>query len=88
MYSQEVTIENKTGLHARPASLFVKTASKFKSDIMVDKNSKTGNAKSIISILSLGIGKGSRVKITADGPDENEAVVSLVELVKTKFGEE
>lgn len=87
MYSQEVTIENKTGLHARPAYLFVQTAAKFKSDIMLGKDSKIGDAKSILSILSLGIGAGSRIIITADGLDENEEVNSLVELIKTKFGE-
>ena len=88
MYSQAVTIENKTGLHARPASLFVQAAAKFKSNITLEKGSKTGNAKSILSLLSLGVGQGSSLKITADGLDEVEAVKSLVELIKTKFGEE
>lgn len=88
MYSENVEVQNKTGLHARPAAIFVQTAAKFKSDITVEKDSKKVNAKSILSLLSAGISKGSTIKITAVGEDENQAVAALIELIKSKFGEE
>lgn len=87
MYSKDVIIENNTGLHARPASTFVVTASKFKANITVIKDPKKANAKSIMSILALGASKGSNITISAEGPDEEEAVSVLFDLVKSKFGE-
>lgn len=87
MISQNVTVTNQTGIHARPAALFISTAAKFKSEITVIKGAKRGNAKSLLSILSLGISKDSEITISAEGEDENEAVAKLVELVKSKFGE-
>ena len=88
MYSQKVTVENKTGLHARPASVFVQTASKFKSNITVQKDEKSINAKSILNIMTLGAVKGVEITISAEGPDEEAAVKTLVDLIKSKFGEE
>lgn len=88
MISQNVTVMNETGIHARPASIFVKTASQFKSNITVYKDNKSGSAKSIISILGLGITKGTEIKITADGEDEKEALAALVQLIESKFDEE
>ena len=88
MYSRNTVVENKTGLHARPASIFVATASRFKSDVSVEKASRKVNAKSIVSILSLGVSKGTDITITAEGPDEEEAVLTLVELIESRFGEE
>lgn len=88
MISKNVVVTNKTGIHARPASLFISTASKFKSDITIAKNGKTGSAKSIISLLGLAITKGSEITISADGADEKEAIDTLVKLVESKFGEE
>jgi phosphotransferase system HPr (HPr) family protein len=88
MYSQNVTVTNKTGLHARPAAVFVQTASKYKSNITLKKGDKTGSAKSILGVLSLGITKDSEITVIADGPDENEAVAKLIELINSKFGEE
>lgn len=85
---REVTLLNKTGLHARPAALFVQEASKYKSDIKVEKDGKQVNAKSIMGILSLGVSQGTRIKITANGEDEKEALEGLVKLVESKFGEE
>lgn len=83
-----VTIENSTGLHARPASKFIQTASKFKSEIFVIKDGNKINAKSIMGIMAAGISKGTEIIIEANGADEEEAVNSLVELVESKFGEE
>lgn len=88
MYTQNVVIENKTGLHSRPAVTFVKEASKFKSDVTIKKGDKIASAKSMINILALAISYGTEIVISAEGADEEIAVKELVRLVKTKFGEE
>ncbi|SNX54826.1 HPr family phosphocarrier protein [Thermoanaerobacterium sp. RBIITD] len=88
MTEKTVEIKNKTGLHARPAALFVQAASKFSSQIWVEKENKKVNAKSIMGIMSLGVAQGNTVKLIADGSDEQEAIKSLVELIDSKFGEE
>jgi phosphocarrier protein len=87
MISQNVIVTNQTGIHARPAALFISAASKFKANLTVTKNGKSGNAKSLLSLLSLGISKDSEITISAEGEDEKEAVAKLVELVDSKFGE-
>jgi len=87
MYKEEVVLKNETGLHARPASLFVKEASKFSSNIKVFKDGKEYNAKSIMGILSMGAGKGDAITIQAEGEDEKEAVKALVDLVNDNFNE-
>lgn len=87
MYSKDVNVENNTGMHARPASMFVTEAIKYKSNVTVTKNFKEANAKSIISILSLGVSKGDNITISAEGPDEGQAVSALFNLVKSRFGE-
>ncbi|MDP4088713.1 MAG: HPr family phosphocarrier protein [Bacillota bacterium] len=88
MISKNVLVVNKSGIHARPASMFVGTAGKFKSKITITKDEKQGNAKSIFNILALAIGSGSNVTISAEGEDAAEAVDSLVALIESKFGEE
>ena len=88
MTQQTVTIENKTGIHARPASIFVQTATKFKSKVQIQAKGKTVDAKSILMIMSMGLVKGTEMTIVADGPDEAEAVKALVDLVNSKFGED
>lgn len=88
MYSESIVVQNKTGLHARPAASFVQTASKFKSNITIEKDLKQANAKSILSLLSIGASMGCTVIITAEGEDENQAVTTLIELIRSKFGEE
>lgn len=87
MYKQEVTLKNHTGLHARPASLFVKVASRFNIDVKVLKDGKEYNAKSIIGILSMGAKKGDSILIQAEGNDSEEAVKALVKLVNDNFNE-
>lgn len=85
-----LTVTHPVGLHARPASLFVKSASKFQSKIMVKNvttESKTIDAKSIISILSLGVQKGHQILVSAVGDDAEAALKSLSELVESNFGE-
>lgn len=85
---KEIKILNKSGLHARPATIFVKEAAKFKSEIRIEKDGKQVSAKSIIGILSCGLEQGSKVKIIAAGEDESEAINALVNIIENKFGEE
>jgi len=91
MFSKKVKIVNSAGFHARPASQFVAEAKKHQSKISVknvDKGTEAPNAKSIILLLTLALACGTEVEITADGPDEVEAVEALVKLVESGFGEE
>jgi len=83
-----LTIHHEVGLHARPAALFVKTANRFKSQIMLEKDGQEVNAKSILSVLTLGVGQGAVVTIRTEGEDEVEAIEALRELVASNFGEE
>jgi len=81
MVEQKYIIKNKTGLHARPASLFVQKAISYKSRIKLKKDGKEGDAKSIISVLSLGVTIGKEVTIRAEGEDEKVAIKELVDLL-------
>ena len=87
MTEETITIENKTGIHARPASIFVQTATKFKSKVQIKAKGKTVDAKSILMIMSMGLVKGTEITLVADGPDEQQAVNELKALVDAKFGE-
>ena len=87
MVTQEVTINNEAGLHARPATFFIQKANEFKSGIWVEKDERRVNAKSLLGVLSLGITKGTTITLLADGSDEKEAVAALSELVSGNFGE-
>ena len=77
----------KVGHHARPATFFIQKANEFKSSIWVEKEERRVNAKSLLGVLSLGIVGGTSIRIIADGSDEQEAVDSLVDLVKSGFAE-
>lgn len=88
MYERTVEIKNSLGIHARPASMIVKTASKYDSSVELIKDGMNVNAKSIMGILMLACEKGSKVTIRAEGPDEKEVVDSIVELIERKFDEE
>ena len=85
---QTVKVTNKSGIHARPASVFVQTAAKFKSKVTVTAKGKTVDAKSILMIMSMGLVKDTEIVIKAEGEDASAAVKALVELVQAKFGEE
>ncbi len=82
MKKGEVVVLNDTGLHARPASLFVKRASEFTSDVRITAGEKEVNAKSIMSVMSLGADKGTTVTIWAEGVDEEKAVAVLIKFIK------
>ena len=87
MVSNDVTVQNSVGLLARPATFFIQRANEFKSSIWVEKDERRVNAKSLLGVLSLGIVKGTSIKIVADGSDEEEAVKTLVELIESNFSE-
>ena len=87
MYTQEITVQNEVGLHARPATYFIQKANEFKSGSWVEKEERRVNAKSLLGVLSLGIVKGTNIALIADGSDEKEAVDALVSLIQNNFGE-
>ncbi len=87
MLTKEVVINNQVGLHARPATFFIQRANEFKSGIWIEKEERKVNAKSLLGVLSLGIVKGTAISIIADGPDEEEAIQVLTELINSDFSE-
>jgi phosphocarrier protein HPr len=87
MIEKTVTITNPTGLHARPAALFVQTAGKFTSYVWLSKNDKKVNAKSIMGLMSLAVSSGTLITIGAEGEDEQIAVKELIDLVTSGFRE-
>ena len=87
MISKNVTIQNNVGLHARPATFFIQKANTYQSSVWVEKEDRRVNAKSLLGVLSLGIVKGTKITLIADGSDEEDAVKALVELVEDNFGE-
>lgn len=88
MISKKIIVKNATGLHARPASLLVKEASKYKSDITIVKNDQAGNLKSILGIMAIAASKGEEIEIKVDGSDEKEALEAIITLFESNFGEE
>lgn len=82
MEKKEFHIVAETGIHARPATLLVQTASKFNSDINLEYKGKSVNLKSIMGVMSLGVGQGADVTITAEGADEKEALEAVTETMK------
>jgi len=86
--TKPLTVVNKLGIHARPAAVFAKTANKFKADVFVEKDGETINAKSIMGLMMLAAGPGSKLLIVANGPDAEDAVKAIEELIASKFGEE
>ena len=87
MYTQNVTINNEVGLHARPATFFIQKANEFKSGIWLEKDERRVNAKSLLGVLSLGIVKGTTITLLADGADEMDAVTAGCEVFSTTCAE-
>jgi phosphocarrier protein HPr len=85
---QEVVICNALGLHARAAARFVQVASRFKSRVQLSHGGRTADGKSILGLLALIGAQGTRLAISVDGSDEQEALLSLVDLVQNRFGED
>jgi phosphocarrier protein len=80
---KEAVVKSSTGLHARPATLLVKKASGFKSDIQLEYNDKKANVKSLIGVLSLGVTKDSKVTIIASGDDETLAAEEMIRVIES-----
>lgn len=74
-------ITNESGLHARPASVFVNNVKRYQSDVIIRKNGKEANGKSLMRILTLGISKGDTIEIEVSGPDEKEAMAAIQNLI-------
>ncbi len=82
-----VIITNPTGLHARPAAMFVQKAASFKSKVRVRGNGKEADAKSILAIMGMGLAKDSEITLVAEGEDHEECLAALKNLIETNFGE-
>jgi phosphocarrier protein len=87
MIHQDLEIINKLGLHARASAKFTQLAARFQSDVWLTRNARRINAKSIMGVMMLAAGKGAKVTLEADGPDETEAIAALTALINDKFGE-
>lgn len=85
MIKKSLQIKNKLGLHARAAALFVQTTNKFSSEIFVEKDNQRVNGKSIMGIMALGVSKDSEITIIADGPDEEDAINTLIKLTEERL---
>lgn len=84
MIKQDFNITAETGIHARPATMLVQTAGKYSSDINLEFNDKSVNLKSIMGVMSLGVGQGADVTITADGEDEEDAIEGIKAVMKNE----
>ncbi len=82
MLYEVLTIQNPEGLRARPAAQFVQLASGFTSQMLIEKGNKKVNAKSIMGVLSLGVGQGDSIQLFVSGPDEDVAISAMVELTR------
>lgn len=87
MLSKTIVVQNQVGLHARPATFFIQKSNEFKSSIWIEKEDRKVNAKSLLGVLSLGITKGTEIKIITDGVDEEEAINALEALVDSNFSD-
>ncbi len=85
---RELTVQNKLGIHARPAAMFVKTANRFTCDIFVEKDGEKVNGKSIMGLMMLAAGPGSKITIFTEGDDGTAALNEIEALLKRKFDEE
>jgi len=84
----QIAIVNRLGLHARPAALFVKVASRYRSDVWVKKENEEVNGKSIMGLMMLAAGQGSKLQVRCEGPDAARALDEIEELIKACFNED
>jgi phosphocarrier protein HPr len=87
MLQREVEIVNKLGLHARASAKLTQLAARYQSEVQMSRNGRKVNAKSIMGVMMLAAGKGSKVTIETDGPDEGDAMEAIVALIGDYFGE-
>src|ERR1700730_13896958 len=85
---KEITIINRLGLHARPAAMFVRIASRHRSEVWVEKEGEQINGKSIMGLMMLAAGQGSTLTIRCEGPDADKVMEELEELIRNKFNED
>ena len=85
---KEITIINRLGLHARPAAMFVRISSRYRSEVWVEKEDERINGKSIMGLMMLAAGQGSKLTIRCEGPDADKAMEELEELIRKKFNED
>jgi phosphocarrier protein len=85
---KEITIINRLGLHARPAAMFVRIASRFRSEVWVEKEGEQINGKSIMGLMMLAAGQGSKLTIRCEGADAEKVMEELEELIRQKFNED
>ena len=88
MITKKITVLNKLGIHARPAAQFVRVASRFQSDVTVEKDDERVDGKSIMGLMMLAVGCGAEIVVSAEGADEAEALTAIEELIAGKFGED
>ena len=88
MLEESVTIINTLGLHARAAGKWVETTSRFSSDIIIEKDGRNVDAKSIMAMMMLAAGKGTDIKIKTNGEDEEQAMKAIITLIENCFGED
>ena len=86
--TKELVIENQLGLHARPSAQFVKIANRHQADIWVEKDGEQVNGKSIMGLMMLAAGQGTKLKVSAEGPDAAKALDELETLVRGRFSEQ
>jgi len=86
--TREIVILNRYGLHARPAALFVKTSNRFKADVWVEKDGEEVNGKSIMGLMMLAAGHGSKLKVSASGADAEKLLKEIEDLVASRFHED
>ena len=85
---KEVTIVNRLGMHARPAAMFVRVASRFRCEVWVEKEGEKINGKSIMGLMMLAAGQGSKLRVSCEGPDADRAMQEIEELIASKFNED
>ena len=85
MLTKDIVVNNQVGLHDRPATFFIQKANEYRCGIWVERDDRRVNAKSLLGVLSLGITKGSTIRLIADGSDEQLAIDGLCELIESNF---
>ena len=85
---KDLSIPNRLGLHARPAAMFVRIASRYRSEVWVSKEGEEVNGKSIMGLMMLAAGQGSKLQVRCEGPDADRALEEIEELIKGRFNED
>lgn len=88
MVEKILTVQNRAGIHARPAAIIAQTSNKFESEVTLTKDDATVNAKSIMGVIAMGAGYNTQLILRTEGPDESEAASVIEELFNSRFEEE